>query len=540
MKHPVFALSSELVDAFAAASPIRATFWGVAGHDDRWDDLSPLGDAERAAILREFADRAAALPPVESHDERLAHEVLLDFLALEQDALDHDDPAVDLNNLASPPQLLTMALDTQDTASDAGAAAAAARRAALPAALRGYQQNLLAGAERGQQVAARQVRRVIAQCEAMQPAAGGEVAAEVAAAYAAFGRWLAQTFLPRTTEVDGVGEARYRRAVRRFLGTDLDLRETYAWGWERVAALRAEQEREAARLVPSGDVEEALRLVQHDPAYASPDRAAFLAEMQRVQAQALAAIDGSTGGTIEFEVPEALRTLEIRLAPPGSPPGAYYMPPSEDLSRPGAIVYGEPEERAVPLFDQISTAFHEGFPGHHLQVGLQVAMADRLSRLHRVAYGYSGFAEGWALYAEQRMDELGHYQSAAARLGYLCNQMARACRVVVDIGLHLGLQIPRDAPLHAGQPWNFDRAVELMVRFAGMEAEHADSEVTRYLGWPGQAISYAVGQREILRLREQWRAQRRAAGKDEDLAGFHRRVLACGNVALDTLPRWVL
>ena len=112
MQHPVFSLSAELVDAFATASPIRATFWGVAGHDDRWDDLSPDGDAARAAVLADFAARAAALPPATDARERLARQVLDDFLALEQDALDAFDPAVDLNNLASPPQLLTMALET--------------------------------------------------------------------------------------------------------------------------------------------------------------------------------------------------------------------------------------------------------------------------------------------------------------------------------------------------------------------------------------------------------------------------------------------
>ncbi len=531
----VFRLSSDLVDALAEASPIRATFMGVPGHDDRWDDLSPEGDAARAALFARFSAAADALPAAQTDDERLATLVLRDFLALEQDALAHHDPAVDLNILASPPQLLTMALDSMDQSTASGAAAAERRRATAAEALQGYQRTLLAGLARGQRVARRQVETVVGQAEAVAAEGGA-----LGAAYADFGAWLRDHYLPHASEQDGFGEARYRRAARRFLGCDLDLHETYAWGWRRVAELRELQRRAAEDVAPGVGVDGVLDLLQRDARFCAPDADAFLAEMRRLQDVALAALDGSAGGVAEFDVPEALRRLDVRRAPAGGPPGAYYMPPSEDLGRPGAIIYGGPLEGPVPLFDQVSTAFHEGFPGHHLQCGLQVAMRERLSRLHRVAYGYSGFAEGWALYAEQRMDELGLYETAAARFGMWSNQMARACRVVVDIGMHLGLDIPNDAPFEPGAAWSFERAVALMRSYAGMSEARATSEVTRYLGWPGQAISYAVGHRAIVELRQRWRDARLARGEAEDLRTFHSRVLATGNVALDALPGLVL
>ena len=240
-------------------------------------------------------------------------------------------------------------------------------------------------------------------------------------------------------------------------------------------------------------------------------------------------------GAAHFDVPDVIRHVDVKEAPPGGPLGAYYVPPSEDFSRRGAICYQLAGDGPYPLWDEVSTAYHEGFPGHHLQCGLQVSFTESLCRLHRVAYGYSGFAEGWALYVEQLMSELGYYDKPDYELGMLANQMMRACRVVIDIGAHLSLPIPDGACFRPGERWTYDVAVEMMERLGGMEHDTALSEVTRYFGWPGQAISYKVGQRAMLALREEH--QRAKLG---DLKDFHARVLACGNVSLDLLRGEVL
>jgi uncharacterized protein (DUF885 family) len=191
----------------------------------------------------------------------------------------------------------------------------------------------------------------------------------------------------------------------------------------------------------------------------------------------------------------------------------------------------------VPLYDQMTTAYHEGFPGHHLQVGVQVSLADKLSRLHRLWMWKSGSGEGWALYAERLMEELGFLDRPDYVFGLLAAQMLRACRVVIDIGAHLDLKIPEGQPFHPGEPWRFESATEMLREYATLDTAYADSEVTRYYGWPGQAISYKVGEKAILELREDARRDR---GDHFDLKVFHRDLLEVGPVGLDLLREMML
>jgi uncharacterized protein (DUF885 family) len=192
----------------------------------------------------------------------------------------------------------------------------------------------------------------------------------------------------------------------------------------------------------------------------------------------------------------------------------------------------------IPLYGHITTAYHEGFPGHHLQCGIQVALADKLSRLHRLSVWYPGYGEGWALYSEDLMNELGYFEKPEYVLGMLAAQLFRACRVVIDIGSHLELPIPKDQTnFHPGEPWTFETAVEMLVKRGDETGDYARSEVTRYLGWPGQAISYKVGQRVIKELRDELK---RTKGAAFDLKDFHARVLNSGPVGLELLRRLVL
>ncbi len=548
-----FTLSDALVDALAALRPVQATFMGIAGHDHRWDDFSPAGVAHTAETLRAWRDRVRALPPQTDRWAALATHVALDWLDLELSAIEHGDPEVDVNNIASTFQSVRMAFDSMDTSTVEGWRNVAARLEALDAALDGYRRTLAQGLAKGHVVSKRQVRAVVAQAAQITAengyfaglaarfaeakvddaalgariAAGAEKARE---AYRALGVWFEGEYLPHARDEDGVGRARYLREMRRFLGSTPDPEETYAWGWTEVRRIRAEMERLAGEIAPGSSVDEVLALLKTDPTRAAPDRARFLDAMRARQAKALADLDGT-----HFDVPEEIRRIDVKEAPPGGALGAYYMAPSEDFSRPGSVWYSMHGDGPFALWDEVSTAYHEGFPGHHLQVGLQVSLTKNLSRLHRVAYGYSGYAEGWALYAEQLMAELGYYEKPEYAFGMLANQMMRACRVVIDIGSHLGLRIPDDAPLHPGEAWGFDTAVEMMERFGGMTHEHAVSEITRYLGWPAQAISYKVGQRAVLALREEFLRDGRGSLKD-----FHDRVLGCGNVGLDLLRAQVM
>jgi uncharacterized protein (DUF885 family) len=284
-------------------------------------------------------------------------------------------------------------------------------------------------------------------------------------------------------------------------------------------------------IVADADIADVVDFLERDPTRAAPDHAAFVRFVEDRQRAAVVDLDGT-----HFDVPAPVRNVTVNVAPPGNPPGAYYFPPSEDFSRPGSIWYSlSPEDGPVPLYQEVATAYHEGFPGHHLQVGVVLSLAEHLSRFHRLVIWYSGYGEGWALYAERLMQELGYFERPEYVFGMLASHAFRAARVVVDIGCHLGLTIPDSAPMHAGETWNHDIAVEYMNRIGLQSERMAKSEVLRYLGWPGQAISYKVGEREILGLRAI-----REARPGFDLKQFHREILGHGGVRLDLLRRVVL
>jgi uncharacterized protein (DUF885 family) len=548
--HPVFALADGYVDAYAALRPIAATFAGVDGHDDRWGDLGPDGVEATVDLLRRTRAELAGLPPAEDRWAQLAVRVLDEELAEQLDRHDHDDPLRDLAHISSTVPDAREALEVQATDDADDREAVVRRLEGYGGALRGWRDTIDLGRDRGAVVARRQVRSIVDQLHELADPEGPlqRVAAAVIAADGALSdrlhvalpaardaaaetaTWLATTYLPAADDEDGVGEERYLRAARGHLGTVIDPAETYAWAWDRIGELTARARRTAGELGDQ-DLAATIATLRDDPALAAPTPDAFRQAMQARQTTALDALEGT-----HFTVPEQIRRVEVRLSNSGAL-GAYYNGPSEDFSRPGTIWWSLPDDGPVPLYEEVSTAYHEGFPGHHLQIGTQVALADRLSRAHRLLIWNPGYGEGWALYTEQLMDELGLLEHPAYVLGYLGGELLRATRVVVDLGLHLGLDVPDDAPVHAGRRWDFDLAVDALQRLAFLPRHYADSEVTRYLGWPAQAISYAIGQRVILDLR---RERRRRDGGDFDLKTFHADVLGSGPVGLDLLREVVL
>lgn len=549
--HPVFALSDTFVDAFAALRPLEATAAGIGGHDDRWGDLGPTGLEAETDLLRRTRAELAALPASDDPWATLAVRVLDEELEVRLARLDHGDRLRDIGHISSTVPALREALEVQDTTTVEGRDAVVARLATLPQALGGWRETVDLGRREGRTVAARQVRSIADQLRELARA-DGPLQAVAAGLLAADGRtaaplehalpaardaaaeaaaWLETTYLPDAAPEDGVGGERYLREARGHLGTDLDPTEAYAWGWARIAELTARAERVSASLELAGDLPGTVAALRTDPAYAAPTPEAFREAMLARQRTALAALDG-----VHFDVPPRIREVDVRLSGGGAL-GAYYIGPSEDFTRPGTIWWSLPGDGPVPLFEEVSTAYHEGFPGHHLQIGTQIALADRLSRAHRLLIWNPGYGEGWALYTEQLMDELGLLEHPAYVLGYLAAELLRATRVVVDIGLHLGLTVPDDAPFQPGRRWDYDLGVAALETLALLPGPYARSEVTRYLGWPGQAISYAIGQRTIVELREE---RRRRDGASFDPKAFHAEVLGSGPVSLDHLRELVL
>ncbi|MCB9669797.1 MAG: DUF885 domain-containing protein [Alphaproteobacteria bacterium] len=539
----MFTLASDLVDRIVQTAPGTASLYGVGGTLAGWDDLTPEGTATLGSLWRDTL-RELDAAPVGDRWDALAADVLRDACELELGRLESGDHLFDLNILASGLQIPGLVVESSAPRDGGEVDALVARLHGLEGYLAGYRERLSEGLATGRVVARRQVLEGVEQARqhgshgsafavaadlgtTVAPERSEDLARGVARAHRAFGEladWLSSTYLPQAPERDAVGAERYAREAARHLGMVVDPLETSAWGWEEVRAIEGRMRALVAEL-GHDTVSGAVEGLRADPTWCAPTPDAFLERMRALQSDAVARLHGE-----HFDVPGPLRSIDVLLAPPGGPLGAYYRTPSEDGTRPGAVCYRLEGDRDIPWFHEVSTAYHEGFPGHHLQLGTGILLADRLSRHHRLFAHNTGHAEGWALYAERLMLELGFLDHPALELGYRINELARAYRVVVDIGLHLELDIPEDAPFRPGERWTFDLAVEAMRDRAMLAPRTAHDNVVRYLGWPGQAIAYKVGERVIREARDVWMARPGATLRD-----FHSTLLEQGSMGLGRL-----
>ncbi|APH02047.1 hypothetical protein ASJ30_11370 [Janibacter indicus] len=538
------------LDREVALSPITATYLGLPGHDGELDDLSPEGFAAHSRLRRETLaalDRAA---PVDDVD-RVTVEAMRERLGLAEEFHDASLDLAELNVIASPLQSLRDVFDLMPTASADDWATLATRMGRVPAALDQWTASLTAAATKGEIAPLRQYERCIEQCADLTAPDGyfaglltgartddgplpDSVAADlrrsVEAAAGAY-RDLASRLAPlrdRAPEADACGRERYALHSRAFLGARIDLEETYAWGQEELARITAEMTAVAERIQPGASVKEAVAALDADPRYQLHGTDALREWMQRTADEAIELLSP------HLDIPEPVRTIECRIAPTETG-GIYYTGPSDDFSRPGRMWWSVP--RGVTEFGtwrELTTVYHEGVPGHHLQVGQTVHRKELLNRWRRLASWTSGHGEGWALYAEWLMAELGHMDDPGNRMGLLDGQSLRAARVVLDIGVHCDFEAPAEV---GGGAWTYDKAWEFLSAHANMDDGFLHFELDRYLGWPGQAPSYKIGERLWLQLREE---TARREGADFDLRAFHRRALDVGGVGLDTLRSAVL
>ena len=358
--------------------------------------------------------------------------------------------------------------------------------------------------------------------------AGATTATE---AFTSFGEFLERDLAPRGAPKEAVGRDRYQLGSRYFLGATVDLDETYAWGFVEMKRLLDEMERTADKIVPGGSVDDAVAALDADPARTFASKDDF-----REWMQALADRTITEMADAHFDIPEPIRRIECRIAPTNDG-GIYYTGPSEDFTRPGRMWWSVPDDmKTFSTWREVTTVYHEGVPGHHLQVGQTVYRRELLNRWQRQMCWVSGSGEGWALYAERLMDDLGYLDDPANKLGMLDMQAFRAGRVIVDIGMHLELEIPKDNPFgfHPGERWTPELGYEFLRTHSRMDDAMLRFEVNRYLGWPGQAPSYKVGERLWLQARED--AEQRH-GADFDLKAFHTAALNLGSIGLDPLTQ---
>ncbi|HZP16209.1 MAG TPA: DUF885 domain-containing protein [Nocardioides sp.] len=542
--------SNAYVDDLCALDPITATEIGVKGHDDRLPDLSPDGFAAIEELNRRALEDVRALAPADEL-EAVARESFLERTGLAVERADAGVNRSEFSVIVSGLHSVRSVFDVMPTETTDDWADIAARLGAVPAALEGYRATLLDETQRGRVAARRQYAEVAAQVRGwtgqttggnyfttlveQAPVGHGhridELARAASAAYADFGTFLEQDMAPRGRDVDGVGRTEYELASRYFLGAAIDLEETYAWGWQELKRIEDDMAATARRIVPGGSIDEAVAVLDADPARDCGSREAFTTWMQKTSDDILARFDG-----VHFDIAAPLRTLDCKVAPVNDG-GAWYIPPTDDFSRPGTMWFSFTDD--TPRFStwrNTTTVFHEGVPGHHLQCAQAVHRADTLNRWQRLLCWVSGHGEGWALYAERLMDDLGYFTDPGDRMGFLDDQALRAARVIVDIGVHLGLTIPTDNPFgwRGGETWDADKVFEFMRAHTRMDDGWLRFEVNRYLGWPGQAPSYKVGEKIWLQAREDARTRKGAAF---DLKQFHTDALNLGSLGLDPLQR---
>ncbi len=544
----VDALADAYTLAAAELDPVFATEIGLAGYDHLMSEADPDSHDARDALVRETLATLDTLTPRDAVD-RVTVAAMRERLGLSHELYEAGEQFRDLNNIASPLQGFRDVFDVMPTDTEEHWSNIASRLAGVPRAVDGYLACLREGVRRGSVASVLQVREGIKQAAELadpatsfftgfnrdagqQAALSAELERAGAAAAEAYGT-LAQ-FLrelePDAPAADAAGRERYQLWSREFLGAAVDLDETYEWGLDELARVSAEQDAVVAAIAgPGATTDDAVAILDRDPARKLAGTKALQAWMQETADEAVRQLNG-----VHFDIPAEVRRIECMIAPTQNG-GIYYTGPSDDFSRPGRMWWSVPP--GVEEFNtwrEKTTVYHEGVPGHHLQLGQAVYNRAQLNLWRRLVCWVSGHGEGWALYAERLMEEFGYMDDLGDKLGLLDGQRMRATRVVLDIGVHLGKPAPQR---WGGGTWDAEKAWELLRANVNMDEQFLRFELNRYLGWPGQAPSYKIGQR----LWEQLRAEaEQQAGDAFSLKDFHTEALNLGSLPLSVLRDAVL
>lgn len=551
-RSPLFALANDVVEHDAARDPMFATASGIAGYDHLLTDFSPTLRPDDIAHLTETIAAVVALVPLDDID-RVGQALMVERLQSRLDLLVSGESSRVFSVVTSPVAEIRQVFEIMDTSD---VAVLTERLSAVRGALDSWKLTLDTLRATGELPAQRHVRGVAQQARTYgngsyeafvhqvidQPNDALLAAARDAdTANVDLASWMEDSLVASAPSRDAVGAERYTQWAQYFTGASLDLHELYEWGYADLRRIVSRMFDIAAVVAPEATtLVEVAAVLDADPARIMYGTDALLEKMKTFTQGAIEALDGTY-----FDMDERIRFCDARLAPDGGSLAPYYIPPSEDLSRPGTTWFPTNGQTEFRWWHHASTWYHEGVPGHHLQCAVSVIEHERQSRFHRLEAWCSGYGEGWALYAERLMQELGFFSDIADEFGHLCDQGLRAARVVVDIGMHLELPVPAGFwPLGSlgdvsGQTWTAEMAVLVLEELTLQSHDMAVSEVDRYLGWPGQAISYKVGERVWLRAREDAKVR---LGEAFSLRAFHNYALKLGPMGLDPfaaeMRRW--
>ena len=543
-------LGEEWVKTLVDLSPEFATYTGFKVGEDRLEDTTPEAGAHFNQLQKEMLAKVEATE-IQDDVDNVTKLAMSSTLKLSGEIYDSGLWRRDLNPIASPAQGIRDIFDLSPTATEENWSNISKRMQAVDGAVDGYIRTLREGIKHNDTPAIRQIKLAITQAEQLLTPEGffrkfaanaqagdnelpaslkAELASSAEAATASYAK-LTEFFkielLPAGNKEEAIGRERYKLLSAQYLGKRVDLDETYEWGKEELARVVAEQNAVANEIKPGATVKEAIEVLDNDPSRKLHGTAELQAWMQKLSDAAIEKLSGT-----HFDIAEPLRKLECMIAPTQHG-GIYYTGPTDDFSRPGRMWWSVPV--GVTEFDtwrETTTVYHEGVPGHHLQIAQKVYNKADLNSWRRLASWSSGHGEGWALYAERLMQELGFLDDPGDRLGMLDGQRMRAARVVLDIGVHLGK--PR---LDGTGKWDFDYALDFMGKNVNMSEQFINFEVHRYFGWPGQAPSYKIGQRIWENIRDEYKVRQ---GANFNIKDFHMKALNLGSIGLDTLEAALL
>ena len=542
-------IANEYFEKVLDLNPVHATELGRKGVETLYPDYSPAGEKAFARLAKKTLKKVDNVLPIDDVD-LVTLDALQERLSLYRKQYKAGFGGWQMNNIASVPQEVRSVFDLMKRNTQQDWEHIIGRMHRVTEALEGYIQTLEAAREEGKVAPRRQVDIVIEQTAAYYAPGGffDDLAAEVAEAvpalkdeaaagaeaakegYRRLNSYLVEKLQPVAPSRDAVGRKAYSLHSRSFLGTTIDLDETYAWGVKELESIIARQREVAEEIEPGASIERAKQLLDEDPARQLHGTDELKAWMQKLADAAVENLAGS-----HFEIGGPMRRIECCIAPTNEG-GIYYTGPSPDFSRPGRMWWSVPEgEDTFTTWRETSTVYHEGVPGHHLQIAIATALQGTMNSWRTNMLWVSGHGEGWALYAERLMEELGYLKDPGDRMGMLNAQRMRAARVVFDIGVHCEMPIPDEwaeqLGVEPGTIWTSELGYEFLKLNLDESEGHLRFEFLRYLGWPGQAPSYKIGERLWLELRDQ------AVRRGDDMRAFHTRALLLGSVGLDTLRR---
>ena len=542
-------IANEYFEKVLDLNPVHATELGRKGVETLYPDYSPAGEKAFARLAKKTLKKVDNVLPIDDVD-LVTLDALQERLSLYRKQHKAGFGGWQMNNIASVPQEVRSVFDLMKRNTQQDWEHIIGRMHRVTEALEGYIQTLEAAREEGKVAPRRQVDIVIEQTAAYYAPGGffDELAAEVAEAvpalkdeaaagaeaakegYRRLNSYLVEKLQPVAPSRDAVGRKAYSLHSRSFLGTTIDLDETYAWGVKELESIIARQREVADEIEPGASIERAKQLLDEDPARQLHGTDELKAWMQKLADTAVENLADT-----HFEIGGPMRRIECCIAPTNEG-GIYYTGPSPDFSRPGRMWWSVPEgEDTFTTWRETSTVYHEGVPGHHLQIAIATALKGTMNSWRTNMLWVSGHGEGWALYAERLMEELGYLKDPGDRMGMLNAQRMRAARVVFDIGVHCEMPIPDEwaeqLGVEPGTIWTSDLGYEFLKLNLDESEGQQRFEFLRYLGWPGQAPSYKIGERLWLELRDQ------ALHRGDDMRAFHTRALLLGSVGLDTLRR---